>query len=155
MSRRAQIRMTPDEVRAYLDEQRVISVATMSPNGRPHLAPLFYVPHGDGVATWTYGKSQKVANLQRLAQATVQIESGQAYEELRGVSFEADVEIVTDIERIFEIGSAMSVRYDLTGGATGPEVDGFLRAQAAKRVGLVFTPTKIVSWDHAKLAGTY
>jgi len=31
----------------------------------------------------------------------------------------------------------------------------FVRKQAEKRVGLICRPTKIVSWDHAKLGGTY
>jgi len=31
----------------------------------------------------------------------------------------------------------------------------FFRAQATKRVGLLFTPTKVVSWDHSKLGGAY
>jgi general stress protein 26 len=158
MSRRAQIAMTPEEVRAYLAGQRVINVATMGGNGRPHVAPLFYVPHGEvagAVATWTYASSQKAVNLRREPRATVLVESGETYDQLRGVTMETDVEILTDVERVLAIGTAMSDRYDLTGGASGPEVEGFLRAQAGKRVGLVFTPTKIVSWDHAKLGGTY
>jgi len=150
MSRRDVIRMTPDEVLAFIAEQKVINVATMNPNGRPHLAPLWYVPHGEGFATWTYGKSQKVANLRRLPQATVLIESGDTYDKLRGVQFEADVQILENVPEVAEIGSAMAQRYG--GGSLAAEV---VAAQAAKRVGLVFTPTKVVSWDHTKLGGGY
>ncbi|MGH3520168.1 MAG: pyridoxamine 5'-phosphate oxidase family protein [Haloechinothrix sp.] len=160
MSRRDQIWMTEDEVHDYLVEQRVINVATMGPKGRPHLAPLWYVPGkaDDGsprIETWTYGTSQKVANLRRLAEATVLVESGDSYERLRGVSLEADVEIIDDTERTLRIGTDLMHRY--TGGDAGfpPEATEFLRKQAVKRVGLVFTPTKIVSWDHSKLSGTY
>lgn len=105
MSRRDQITMTSDEVRAYLDEQKIINVATIGPKGRPHLAPLWYYRDGDNVATWTYGTAQKAVNLRRLPQATVLIESGETYETLAGVSFEADVEIVTETETV-EIGRA-------------------------------------------------
>ncbi|ROS41320.1 pyridoxamine 5'-phosphate oxidase family protein [Amycolatopsis thermoflava] len=150
MSRRDLIKMSPDEVLAFLAEQRVINVATINPNGRPHLAPLWYVPRGDGVATWTYRKSQKVANLRRLPQATVLVETGDTYDKLRGVQFEADVEIVEDTPSVAEIGSAMAERYG--GGSLAAEV---VAAQAAKRAGLVFTPTKVVSWDHTKLGGAY
>ncbi|UJW33936.1 pyridoxamine 5'-phosphate oxidase family protein [Saccharothrix sp. AJ9571] len=157
MSRREQIRMTADEARAYLGEQKVINVATIGPNGRPHLAPLWFFPHGDGFATWTYGSSQKVANLRRLPQATVLLESGDSYERLRGLSMETDVELVTDHERIVEIGTRLTQRY--AGAALGdpvpPELAAFVGKQAEKRVGLVFTPTKTVSWDHTKLGGTY
>ncbi|MQA10878.1 MAG: TIGR03618 family F420-dependent PPOX class oxidoreductase [Pseudonocardiaceae bacterium] len=154
MSRRGQIRMTPDEVRTFLDEQRVANVATIGPNGRPHVVPVWYLPHDDGVATWTYRTSQKVANLRRLAQATVLVEAGDSYEELSGVSMECDVEIIDDPERVLEIGSGLTKRYSSVGAPT-EELTEFLRAQATKRVGLVCTPTKTVSWDHGKLGGTY
>lgn len=150
MSRRDSIKMTPDEVLAYLAEQRVINVATISPNGRPHVAPLWYVPWGDGVATWTYRRSQKVANLQRSAQATVLVESGETYEELRGVSMESDVEIIEDAAAVAEFGRALAQRY---GGTS--LTDELVAKQAGKRVGLVFRPTKIVSWNHGKLGGLY
>ncbi|WP_370945600.1 pyridoxamine 5'-phosphate oxidase family protein [Amycolatopsis sp. cg5] len=157
MSRRDQIRMTPEEISAYFDEQKVINVATMSPNGRPHLAPLWYFPHGDGVATWTYGTSQKAKNLRRLPEATVLIEDGDSYEKLRGVSLEAEVELVEDTERIIEIGVALTQRY--AGGKPGDpvpdELKAFITAQAGKRIGLIFKPTKVISWDHGKLGGTY
>lgn len=161
MSRRDQIRMTEDEVHAFLDEQRVINVATMGPKGRPHLAPLWYVPRkaDDGsplIETWTYGTSQKIANLRRLAEATVLIESGESYEQLRGASFETDVEIIDDFDRTLEIGTDLTRRYTLGGADAGPrELTDFLSRQAVKRVGLRFTPAKTVTWDHRKLGGAY
>ncbi|MDV6011172.1 pyridoxamine 5'-phosphate oxidase family protein [Haloechinothrix sp. LS1_15] len=163
MSRRDQIRMSPPEVRDFLTEQRVINVATMGPNGRPHLTPLWYVPKdGDGddgvrIETWTYGKSQKVANLRRLAQATLLVESGKDYEELRGVSMETDVELIDDDDRALAIGADLMRRYTLGGpeAEIGEDFLEILRVQATKRTGLVFTPTKIISWDHSKLGGAY
>ncbi|MGH3449221.1 MAG: pyridoxamine 5'-phosphate oxidase family protein [Haloechinothrix sp.] len=160
MSRRDQIRMTEDEVHSYLAEQRVINVATMGPAGRPHLAPLWYAPGkaADGsprIETWTYGTSQKIANLRRLAEATVLVESGESYEQLRGVTLEADVELVDDPERTLRIGTDLMRRYTFGAAGVPAEFTEFLRKQATKRVGLVFTPTKVVSWDHGKLGGTY
>ncbi|MGY6657358.1 pyridoxamine 5'-phosphate oxidase family protein [Amycolatopsis sp. TRM77291] len=157
MSRRDQIRMSPDELAAYLDEQKVINVATIGPNGRPHLAPLWYYPHESGVATWTYGTSQKAKNLERDPRATVLIEDGESYEKLRGVSLEADVEIVTDTAAVTEMGISLMQRYaDAKPGDPVPdELSGFIGKQAPKRIGLIFRPTKIVSWDHTKLGGTY
>jgi general stress protein 26 len=158
MSRREQIKMSPEEISAFLEAELTAQVATIGPNGRPHLVPVFYVTRGEGVATWTYAKSQKVRNLRRLAQATVLVEAGKAYDELRGVSMECDVEIVEDVERIALIGQELTGRM-LDGDVGNEEVatsaSQFVRVQAEKRVGLVFTPTRTVSWDHAKLGGTY
>lgn len=157
MSRRDQIRMTPDELTAYLDEQKVINVATIGPNGRPHLAPLWYYPHESGIATWTYGSSQKAKNLERDPRATVLIEDGDAYDKLRGISIEADVEVITDTPVVTQMGIKLTQRYAgaKPGDPVPDELAGFIAKQAAKRIGLVFTPTKIVSWDHSKLGGTY
>ncbi|CAM3434275.1 pyridoxamine 5'-phosphate oxidase family protein [Kibdelosporangium persicum] len=152
--------MTPGEVRAYLESGRVANVATIGPKGRPHLIPVFYILEGDGIATWTYGTSQKVANLRRLPEATVLVESGVSYEELQGVSMECDVEIVEDTEQIVRIGTDLLGRMSLDTTAQGNDevvtaAAQFIRVQAQKRVGLVFRPTKVVSWDHRKLGGTY
>ncbi|HWD04687.1 MAG TPA: pyridoxamine 5'-phosphate oxidase family protein [Amycolatopsis sp.] len=157
MSRREQIRMTPDEVREYLAEQKVINVASMGPNGRPHLAPLWYFPHEDGVATWTYGTSQKAKNLRRLPQATVLVESGDSYEKLRGVSLETDVELVDDTAEVTRMGITLAQRYAgaKPGDPVPDELREFVGHQAAKRIGLIFRPTKVVSWDHTKLGGQY
>lgn len=146
--------MSDSEVAAFLAEELTAQVATIGPNGRPHLVPVFYVPRTGGIATWTYAKSQKVANLRRLAQATVLVEAGSSYDELRGVSMECDVAILEDTEQIAAIGQ------ELTHRMTGAEevavaASQFVRVQAEKRVGLVFTPTKTVSWDHKKLSGSY
>ena len=146
--------MTSDEVAAFLAEGKTANVATIGPNGRPHLVAVWYVPHGDVIETWTFAKSQKVANLRRLPQATILVETGDSYEKLRGVSMECDVELVTDVEKITAIGQGLMRRY-----SENPQIatsaSQFVRLQAPKRVGLVCRPTKIVSWDHAKLAGTY
>jgi PPOX class probable F420-dependent enzyme len=146
--------MSGGEIESFLAERMTAHVATIGPNGRPHLVPVFYVPRGAGVATWTYAKSQKVANLRRLPQATVLVEAGTAYEELRGVTMECDVEIIEDLERITLIGQELTGR--MIGNADVAASAGqFVRVQAQKRVGLEFRPTRVVSWDHAKLGGAY
>ena len=154
MSRRAQIVMSPEEITDFLAEGKVANFATIGPNGRPHLAAMWYFPLGDGIATWTYRSSQKAANLSRLAQATVLIETGDSYEQLRGVSMECDVELVEDSEKVALLGVELMRRYNPSKEAATAATQ-FVRLQAAKRVGLVCTPTKIVSWDHRKLAGAY
>jgi hypothetical protein len=154
-SRREQIKLTAEEALAFIAEETVANVATIGPNSRPHLAPVFYVPRQNGLATWTYGTSQKVRNLERRPEATVLIEAGESYQELRGLSMECDVTILRDLEEVVAIGTGIARKHGDGMGAAEADLDAFVRAQAAKRVGLVFTPTKTVSWDHRKLGGTY
>src|SRR5437763_9417649 len=150
-SRRDQIAMTEDELRAFVAEQMIVSVATVGPRGRPHLVPLWYSPDGIVLRSWTYAKSQKAKNLERDPRATLQVEDGERYDELRGVMMECDVAIERDAEKVVNFGMALFQRF----GATGPEVEAMIAGQAPKRVGLTFTPTRTVSWDHRKLGGVY
>ena len=141
--------MSDDEVRAFLEEQMVMTVGTIGPNGRPHLMALWYVPEGLGMTGWTYAKSQKAKNLERDPRATIQIETGVQYHELRGVMMECDVELDRDAK---PYGLALFKRY---AGTLDESVTAMVENQAPKRVGLRFTPTRIVSWDHSKLGGAY
>jgi len=150
-SRRNQIEMTDEELRTFLAERKVVTVATVGPHGRPHLMPLWYVVDGTEFRGWTYAKSQKAKNLERDPRATLQIEDGEEYHELRGVMMECDVEIERDPDKVAAYGRALFARFD----ATGPDVDEMVAKQAPKRIGMRFTPTRIVSWDHRKLGGAY
>jgi PPOX class probable F420-dependent enzyme len=156
--KRSQITLSDPELQAFLEEERVVTCATIGPNGRPHLMPLWYIVDNGLITGWTFGKSQKVRNLERLPQATLQVEAGRdRYHELRGAMLECDVEILRDPASVEAIGLALARRYG--GLPPGAELSAEARAgvlkQAPKRVGLRFHPTRVVSWDHRKLGGAY
>jgi PPOX class probable F420-dependent enzyme len=143
--------MSDAELHAFVAEQMIVSVATTGPRGRPHLVPLWYTADGLVLSSWTYAKSQKAKNLERDPRATLQIEDGVLYHELRGVMLECDVDVERDPTEVEKFGLALFERY----AELGPDVQEMVRAQAQKRVGLTFQPTRIVSWDHTKLGGGY
>jgi PPOX class probable F420-dependent enzyme len=150
VSRREQIQMATDEVAAFLSEHRIVICATNGPQGWPHLMPLWYVMRGEEIWAWTYAKSQKVRNLERDSRATLEVEDGELYNELRGVMIQARTTIHHDIETVAGVGTELLGRY-----AGGGAAEDIVRAQAAKRVGLQFTPERIATWDHRKLGGVY
>jgi PPOX class probable F420-dependent enzyme len=152
VSRRDQIQMSASEQAAFLAEQRTLICATIGRAGWPHLMPLWYVLRGDDIWAWTYAKSQKVRNLERDARATLQVEAGHDYGQLRGVMIEADVEIHRDPDAVAALGAELLARYgdDMATPAAGEAI----RAQATKRVALQFTARRMATWDHRKLAGT-
>lgn len=162
MSRREQIQMTPDEVRAFLDEERTVICATNGVRGYPHLMPLWYVVRDTGpdgapeLWAWTFAKSQKVKNLERDARATLQIESGTEYHLLKGVMLECEVELVHDLDAVTQLGTEILGRYSgAPDGVLPEEGRGLVAAQAAKRVGLRFVERRRATWDHSKLGGVY
>jgi general stress protein 26 len=153
VSRRDKITLSTAEVAAFLEEQRVVICGSHGPRGWPHLMPLFYVVRDGEIWGWTYGKSQKTRNLERDPRATLQIEDGEQYHELRGVMIEAETTIHRDLELVAGVGAELAGRYG--NGATAPDFMDVVRAQAAKRVALQFVPQRTASWDHRKLGGVY
>jgi PPOX class probable F420-dependent enzyme len=153
VSRRAEIVLTDDEIAQLLDEQRTLICATIGRDGWPHLMPLWYVVRDGECWSWTYAKSQKVRNLERDPRCTVQVETGGEYQELRGVMFKCECELVREIDAVAEIGAEIAARYG--GVSLGDEVRAAMRRQAAKRVGLRFVVRDTASWDHRKLGGSY
>jgi general stress protein 26 len=153
VSRRDQIVMSAQEAADFLAQGRVVTCATNGRDGWPHLMPLWYVIRDGELWSWTYRKSQKVANLRRDTRCTLQVETGGDYSELRGVMLACEVVIHDDIETVAPLGAAIASRY---GGADlTPELAAAMRAQAVKRVGLQFVERRRVTWDHRKLGGTY
>jgi PPOX class probable F420-dependent enzyme len=154
-SRRDQIKLTDEEERELIETERIVVVASHGPQGWPHAMPLWYVPRDGEIWTWTYAKSQKVKNLERDPRATLLIETGTEYSELRGVQIEAEAELIRDLDPIVEFAKELTVRYsDGIESVEGDAEDG-LRAQAPKRVVIHFRPRRIASWDHRKLGGVY
>jgi PPOX class probable F420-dependent enzyme len=153
MSRRDQIVMSPIEIASFLEEERVVICATNGVHGWPHLMPLWYLVKDGQIWAWTYAKSQKVRNLERDPRATLQVEAGEQYAELRGVMIEAETQIHGVTDDVLEFGLKLFERYGAQ--STGPEFVDSVRAQAAKRVALQFVPRRTASWDHRKLGGVY
>jgi PPOX class probable F420-dependent enzyme len=154
-SRRAQIELSELERRELIDSERIVAVASFGPRGWPHVMPLWYVPRDGEIWIYTYAKSQKVRNLERDPRATLMIETGHAYLELRGVEIEAEAEIHRDLETVLELAKEVTVRYAAGIGSVGPDAAAALEAQARKRAAVRFRPIRVASWDHRKLGGTY
>ena len=154
-SRRDQIALAEDERRELLDSERVVIVTSIGPRGWPHSMPMWFTVRDGEIWVWTYAKSQKVRNLERDPRATLLIETGDEYTELRGVMVEAEAEIQRDPDVVFEFGKELTVRYAEGIDSIEGDAAAALQAQAAKRVAIRFIPVRTATWDHRKLGGTY
>lgn len=156
------VAMEADAVAGLLDEQRTLTLATIGPDGMPHLAAMWFVREGPSegaaddmtVLMWTYGTSQKARNLIRDPRASLMAEGGEAYDQLRGVCLDCHVELIDDYDAVFEIGQTLHRKYladpDLDAETEKAMLAG-LQAQAKKRVGMRFHVDRARSWDHRKL----
>jgi PPOX class probable F420-dependent enzyme len=155
LSRRDQITLSEGEQRELIESERVVVVGSLGVRGWPHLMPLWYVPRDGEVWIYTYAKSQKVKNLERDPRATLLIETGHEYAELRGVMIEAEAEINREIEVVYPLAEQLTLRYAEGLQSVEGDAKAALEAQARKRVALHFRPQRVASWDHSKLGGTY
>ncbi len=153
-SRRDQIKLSPEDVAAFLDSERVMNVASNGPDGWPHVTALWFVMRGTDPWIWTYAKSQKVRNLERDDRATTLVESGNEYAELKGVMLRTRAHIERDLDRILDFAAELFAKYQ-GADSVNDDMREVLRGQAAKRVAIRFEVVETVSWDHSKLGGTY
>jgi len=141
--------MSDEEVLAFLDEERVVTCATHGPRGWPHLMPLWFLVRDSEIWAWTYAKSQKVLNLERDPRATLQVEAGTEYHELRGLMLECDTVLHRETPVVQAFGEELFLRY------AGDAASEMVAAQAPKRVALQFVERRRATWDHRKLGGVY
>ena len=156
MSRRDQIRLSDEEIRDFLANQKTLIVCSNGPQGFPHPMPMWFSVDDDGaIRMTTFRKSQKVKNIQRNPRVTVIAEDGTEYSKLRGVVFYGKCEIVDDIEVVKDTMVRITAQEAGDDPAALEGMKSVITSTAEKRVCLLIRPERIVSWDHRKLGGTY
>ena len=156
-SRREIIQLSDEEVRDYLVAQKTLIIVSNGKDGYPHPMPMWFCADAQGcLLCTTFSKAQKVFNFQRDRKAALLIESGEEYAQLKSLLIYASAEVIDDFDAVCDA----LVRITTKGqDDVAPDELEKLRAAVAKtaqkRVLLKFTPERYVSWDHAKLGGTY
>jgi PPOX class probable F420-dependent enzyme len=153
MNRRDMIAIDADERRGYVADAKTVILVSIGKDGYPHAVPMWFVVDDDGrIAMTTYARSQKAVNLRRNPQCALLVESGEQYDELKGVLIRGRAEILDDQELCVRVLMAIQTKHY---GVLSADVSEVMRAQARKRVVLRITPERVSSWDHRKLGGVY
>ena len=148
VNQRRAIRMTPEEIDAFLAERRAMTMCSIAADGSIHAIAMWYGFLDGCIAVETKAKSQKVQNLRRDPRLTVLFEDGDYYEELRGVELVGRAEIIDDPDRLWTVGVSVFERYY---GTYSDEVKPFLETMLHKRVAVRLNVERTVSWDHRRL----
>lgn len=114
---RADIVMSEAEIADFVNSSRTGTLATIGPDGQPHLTAMWYAVIDGEIWLETKAKSQKAVNLRRDPRVSFLLEDGDTYDTLRGVSFEGVAEIVEEPEALHRVGVSVWERY------TGPYTD--------------------------------
>jgi PPOX class probable F420-dependent enzyme len=155
LSRRDLIQLSEEELGELLEGERVVIVSSLGPRGWPHSMPMWFVPRDGEIWIWTYAKSQKVRNLERDPRATLLVETGHEYGELRGAMIEAEAEVHSDPETVIGFAEDLTLRYAEGISSVDGDAKAALEAQAPKRVAIQFRAVRTATWDHRKLGGSY
>jgi nitroimidazol reductase NimA-like FMN-containing flavoprotein (pyridoxamine 5'-phosphate oxidase superfamily) len=134
--------LTAGELESYLAEQRTVRVATVRPDGAPHVVPLWFVWHGGGLFLNSTVGNPTVDNMMRTGMASAVIDDGESYDALRGVVLTGRVARLgdgppPDVERIW------SDKY--LGGSELPY------RRWKDRTWLRLDPDRVASWDFRKI----
>jgi PPOX class probable F420-dependent enzyme len=145
------VRMSDEEVWAFLDQAHSLQVATIGKDGAPHLTTVWFGIKDGKILFETFGKSQKVLNLRRDNRIALLAEDGHTYDKLRGVSINGTAQIIDENP---QLTSAMRFLVQVHfKGQSDAELDKTAEHMAMKRFVVAVTPEKVMSWDHTKLDG--
>jgi PPOX class probable F420-dependent enzyme len=149
---RTAIELNEAEQDELLRHARILQVASINADGRPHLVPMWFEIDDEGVIVFTtYGTSQKVVNLERDPRVTVLAETGDAYNELRGVSIDGRAEVVRDPHVTTRTLAIVGAKYNDRPRPAIPTEAPEPPPVAYKRVTVRIHPERIRTWDHRKL----
>ena len=145
--------MSDAEVNNFIAKQKSLQVATINRDGTPHLSTLWFDLVNGEIVFETFTKSQKIKNLQRDNRISCLLEDGLEYEKLRGVQINGFAELHTAADAVHDLARGVMAR-------NNPDIpeemlDDIAKAMSAKRTAVVVKATKVISWDHGKLGGTY
>lgn len=130
--------MTDEELAELLRTERTARVATVSPDGEPHVAPLWFVWHEGELYVTSLKRSRRGHDIERGSRVAVCVDAGESYNELRGAVLYGRFEDAGDVPHVRRL---FGEKY--WGGIDIPQVK--------SHAWLVLRPEKIVSWDFKKI----
>jgi hypothetical protein len=133
--------MTTTELDTFLEEERVLRLATIDAEGWPAVVPVWFVWHEGAFWVWNLTRAKRTARLRAGARCSFVVDGGEAYAELRGASGRLEQAFVEDAEVPLEVRVRFSQRYFGIDHPVEP---------AAHHQWIRFTPRTLATWDFRK-----
>jgi nitroimidazol reductase NimA-like FMN-containing flavoprotein (pyridoxamine 5'-phosphate oxidase superfamily) len=126
----------------------VVTIATLEPDGSPHVVPLWFVWPDDAIYVSTRREGRTWANASVDPRVALTIDLGRAWIEIAGIEVHGRADVLpAEHAEMRQAISAWHEKYrPLLAG------DGFPRfAEEVRGLGFLrVTPTRIAAWDHAR-----
>jgi nitroimidazol reductase NimA-like FMN-containing flavoprotein (pyridoxamine 5'-phosphate oxidase superfamily) len=135
----------PDARRLFRDIP-IVRVATLLPNGDPHVVPLWFVWLEEGVYVTCRRTSRVWANLARDSRAALEFDRGRAWAEHQGLLLRGRAELLgADNPSVKEAISAWFEKYRTDLGGAGFEL---YSAQVAEPAMFRLRPDRLAAWTN-------
>jgi PPOX class probable F420-dependent enzyme len=132
--------MTPEEIRAFLDEgARTAALATVGPDGAPHVVPVWYLRDGDDLVITTASASVKARNVASEPRVALTVDEERL--PLSFVSVRGTARLEQDPPDLLDWTTRIARRYDPehaeeTGRRNAALDDTLVRVRIEKAVGI-------------------
>jgi PPOX class probable F420-dependent enzyme len=135
------VSMDDGELAAFLAKSWTARVASIAPDGWPHVVPLWFVWQMGTLVVNTTRGNRTVRNLEADPRSAVTIDDGEGYDELRGAVLRGDLTEMADDD-----GAVTAAFGDKYFGGNQPHF-----ASWRNRLFLRMEPERISSWDFRKI----
>jgi nitroimidazol reductase NimA-like FMN-containing flavoprotein (pyridoxamine 5'-phosphate oxidase superfamily) len=133
--------MSAPELDTFLEEERVLRLATLDEDGWPAVVPVWFVWHDGAFWVWNLTRAKRTARLRAGVRCAFVVDGGEAYVELRGASGRLEPRFVPDDEVPIDVRRRFSQRYFGTDHPVEP---------AAHHQWIRFAPLTLATWDFRK-----
>lgn len=135
------VKMTDDELAAFLEEERVLRLATVDDEGWPAVVPVWFVWHEGAFWVWNLDRAKRTERLEAGARCAFVVDGGHEYVELRGAAGRLEQAVVADDDVPLDVRVRFSQRYFGTDHPLEP---------ADHHTWFRFAPTTLTTWDFRK-----
>ena len=133
--------MTDAEVDAFLDEERVLRLATLDEDGWPAVIPVWFVWHDGAFWVWNLTRAKRTRRLEEGTRCAFTVDAGVEYLELRGVSGRLEYGFVEEDAVPHDVRVGFSQKYLGSSDPIEP---------ADHHAWIRFAPSTMNTWDFRK-----
>jgi hypothetical protein len=135
-------------IMGMLRESMFVRVATITPRGRPHLAPFWFATDGERIVISTL-HNQTVRNLLANPDAAVLVDLGHDFRELRGAQIRGDARVYRDHDALPPAVQALMAEIDRVHARelTEPEFERYGAWERREHITLEITPRSATWFD--------
>ena len=147
------LQLSSDEIDDLMRTEATLRIATVGPRNAINLTPMTF-GWGGGKA-YIYGRGQKIADLRRNDTATILVDVGRQWSELKGIMMRGHAHVLETIEHETADSNLAEAQMNL-GEKHHLSSDGVVKpytptASGRSRRWIVFVPEMVVTWNNEKL----